>query len=76
MSEIFETAKAIVRIHAHETYQQARAANWPRPTCVVCHAPTAYDREFRGAGLCQSCYNEEPLFIQKRSPLPCLLPKP
>jgi hypothetical protein len=59
-----------------ETYSQAKRANWPRPTCIVCHAPCAYDREFRGATLCQSCYREEPLFITRKEllckPLPSI----
>lgn len=49
-----------------ETYSQSKRANWPRPTCVDCHGPTAYDREFRATGRCQSCYNETPLIIQKK----------
>lgn len=58
------------------TYQQARQQNWPRPTCVVCYVPCAYDREFRAAGLCQSCYDEEPLFIQHNKELLCKPPLP
>ena len=48
-----------------ETYQQAMRANWPRPTCVDCHAPTAYDREFKATGRCQACYRETELVIVK-----------
>lgn len=51
---------------AHETYAMAVRANWPRPTCRVCHCPCAYDREFRGARLCQSCYLEEILYTKPK----------
>ena len=44
---------------ARITYAEACRQNWPRPTCVSCHVPCAYDREFRAAGLCQSCYPVE-----------------
>lgn len=47
------------------TYAAAGRANWPRPTCVICYAPCAYDREFRGRRMCQRCYTDEPLIIQK-----------
>lgn len=57
-------------LHRRETQAEARRSNEGRPTCAACYAPCAYDREFRGAGLCQACYRDEPLFIQKRSPLP------
>ena len=57
-----------------ETYNQAVAANWPRPTCRYCHAPTAYDREYRAQGLCQSCYRDEmPPLILERKVLICPL---
>lgn len=55
------------------TYQQACAANWPRPTCISCQGPTAYDREFRTARLCQSCYREEraPLTLKPKELIKC-----
>lgn len=53
-------------VMARITYQQACAQNWPRPTCVSCHTPCAYDREFRGAHLCQSCYREEIVYTMKK----------
>lgn len=56
----------------HETYQHAKQANWPRPTCVDCSVPCAYDREFKATGRCQSCYTETPLIIQHKEILPCL----
>lgn len=55
------------------TYQQACAANWPRPTCIVCYMPCAYDREFRARSMCQCCYRDEPLIIHRKG-LPCLSP--
>ena len=51
---------------AHDTYAQAVRANWPRPTCASCHAPCAYDREFRGSRLCQACYDTELLFTKRK----------
>ena len=61
------------------TYDEAKRQNWPRPTCRYCHSPTAYDREFRAQGLCQSCYQDEqpPLITVKKELLPCppTLPK-
>lgn len=49
-----------------ETYQQAQSANWPRPTCVDCHGPTAYDREFKATGRCSACYRDTELIIIKK----------
>lgn len=46
-----------------ETYAEACASNGGRPTCVSCYAPCAYDREFRGARLCQRCYRETPVYV-------------
>ena len=57
----------------HETYAQAQASNWPRPTCRICFSPTAYDREYRATRCCQTCYREElaPLTVQPKEILPC-----
>jgi len=52
-----------------ETYEQAKRANWPRPTCVDCHGPTAYDREFKATGRCQACYREQPPLLTERKEL-------
>jgi len=58
-----------LNVMARITYAEACRQNWPRPTCVSCHAPTRYDREFRALGYCQSCYREEPLIIQRKESL-------
>ncbi len=54
-----------------ETYQESCAANWPRPTCRACGNPCAYDREFRAARLCQSCYDTESLYTVTKGDLLC-----
>jgi hypothetical protein len=54
-----------------ETYQQAKHANWPRPTCVDCQVPCAYDREFKATGRCQHCYSTTDLIIHRKELLPC-----
>ena len=48
------------------TYAEAQRQNWPRPTCLYCQGPTAYDREFRATGACQSCYRDEPALLTVR----------
>jgi hypothetical protein len=54
-----------------ETYSQGQRANDGRPTCAACHAPCGLTREYRGARLCDTCYNDEPVFTQKKELLPC-----
>lgn len=55
-----------------ETYSEAQRANDGRPTCRACYAPCGLNREYRGAHLCQTCYDEEPLWIEQKEKLPCL----
>jgi hypothetical protein len=57
----------IVEAVRHDTYRQAQQANWPRNTCVDCHVPCGYDREFIATGRCQKCYDESPLIVQKKA---------
>lgn len=55
------------------TYSQAKAANWPRNTCIDCQVPCAYDREYKAMKLCQSCAKEgfPNYIIQRKELLPC-----
>lgn len=61
----------------HETYQQAGHSNDGRPTCRSCHAPCAYDRDYRGQRLCPSCARDEfPGFTLQHKELLCKPPSP
>jgi hypothetical protein len=56
MSEIFDTAKAIVRVHV--TYEQAcRRDN--KPLCYYCLIPCdPRSREYRALRICSLCYRD------------------
>jgi len=54
-----------------ETYAQGQRHNDGRPTCVACHAPCGLTREYRGAKLCDTCYDDEPIYTQPKELLPC-----
>ena len=49
-----------------ETYEQAKRANWPRPTCVSCFVPTVWCREFKATGQCQTCYDEQFITLHRK----------
>lgn len=50
----------------YETYEQARHANGHRLSCIDCHAPCAYSREYRATRRCDSCYRDTPIITQPK----------